>query len=98
MTNTTTATRNRAIKATLSKAFPGIKVTVRGDRGTAAGYVSAHVHYAPASFTASDELTALAITLLERAGVNLGHRYTDDTCQFSTTDLSLKFDRPREAA
>lgn len=41
------STRNRLIKKILGEAFGQGKVTVRGSRGTAYGWVSVHINYSP---------------------------------------------------
>ena len=53
---TTTAERNRALKSIMSKAFAPHKVTVRGSRGTAYGWVRLHIAYSPRNRREAQEL------------------------------------------
>lgn len=87
------ANRNRAIKKTLAAVFGRDKVTVRGDRGTAYGYASVHINHSPRDFEQLDQLRTLCRQLLIKANIDLGHRYTDDTCQNTCDEVSIRFGR-----
>jgi hypothetical protein len=52
------AERNRAIKKILETAFGRGKVTVKGSRGTAYGWVTVHIAHAPRNRQELQELTA----------------------------------------
>lgn len=68
----TTAERNRLIKRVVSKAFPGIKVTVRGGRGTANGWVDIDIDWTPRDTDQRRELEALVWQLMDAAKLS-GH-------------------------
>jgi hypothetical protein len=89
------AVRNRAIKATLERAFGKGKVTVRGDRGTAYGWVSVKIDYTPMDRDTYNELERLAKQLLRAAKIDLGRTYTDDTCQYTTDKCNISLNTPR---
>ena len=89
------AARNRAIKRTLEQAFGRGKVTVRGSRGTGYGYVSVHVDWTPLDVDARREMEAQCYALLRAAKIDLGRRYTDDTCQYTCTECSIRFNTAR---
>lgn len=84
-------TRNRDIKKTLERAFGRGKVTVRGARGTGYGHVSVHIDYTPLDTEVSRELEVKCKALLRAAKIDLGHVYTDDTCQYSTDKCHISF-------
>lgn len=66
----TTAERNRAIKRVVSDAFPGRRVTVRGSRGTAYGWVRVKIDWTPLDCEKAREMTALIWQLLTAAGLD----------------------------
>lgn len=72
------AERNRKIKQVLSQAFGAGKVTVRGSRGTATGWVSISIAYAPKNAEESRELTAKVWELFRAAKINIGTYGYDD--------------------
>jgi len=88
-------TRNRAIKRTLSAAFAPHKVTVRGSRGTSYGWATVHIAYSPLDIDEAGKLRALAYKLLRLANIDLGSRYTDDTCEHTAPEVRVEFNRPR---
>lgn len=90
-----TATRNRAIKKTLQAAFGRDKVTVRGDRGTAYGWVSVKIDWTPLDSDKAQEMRGLCVRLLRAANIELGRTYTDDTCQTETHKCSIDFNPSR---
>jgi len=89
------AARNRAIKKTLAAVFGKNKVSVRGHRGTAHGWVSIDIDYTPRDPEARQELRTLCKTLLRKANIDLGFTYTDDTCQYTSDQCHLNFNRSR---
>ena len=89
------AARNRAIKSTLEKAFGRGKVTVRGSRGTGYGYVSVQIDWTPLDSDKAGEMREQCYALLRAANVDLGRRYTDDTCQYTCTECSISFNAAR---
>ncbi len=89
------AARNRAIKASMEEVFGRGKVRVGGSRGTAWGYVKVTIDHTPLDW---DAARLLATKLKERMrddGIDLGHAYTDDTCQYDTDQCRIEFNRCR---
>ena len=72
------AERNRQIKKLVSKAFAPHKVTVRGHRGTAFGWVSINIDYAPRDWRERQELNAQVCRLLDTAKLEVGTFGYDD--------------------
>lgn len=71
------ATRNRTIKTVLTKAFgPGVRV--RGSRGTAYGWVTVKIPYAPRTRAEREELVRKIWQLFGAAGVEIGTYGYDD--------------------
>jgi len=95
MAQSQTAVRNRAIKTTLEAAFGKGKVSVRGSRGTAYGYVTAYVDWTPLDCEQSDRMHAQCKALLRAAGIDLGRAYTDDTCQWECDKTRIEFNAAR---
>lgn len=87
------AQRNRAIKKTLEQAFGRGKVRVRGSRGTAYGYVHVYIDHKPRDWEDASKLVDLCKRLLRAAKVDLGFAYTDDTCQHTTDQCRISFER-----
>jgi hypothetical protein len=90
-----TAIRNRAIKTTLEAAFGKGKVRVHGSRGTAYGYVTAHIDWTPLDVEQRERMEVHCRALLVAAKIDLGRAYTDDTCEFETDTCSLSFNTCR---
>ena len=67
-----TAERNRALKKVLEQAFGRGKVRVRGSRGTAYGWVTCNIAYAPRNWSEAKGLDALVMRLLAAAGIQIG--------------------------
>jgi hypothetical protein len=95
MTGSKIAARNRQIKAVLERAFGRGKVTVRGERGTAYGYVRVRIDHTPLDWDSAGRLKGQCKALLRAAGVDLGLAYTDDTCQETTDQCRIEFNRCR---
>ncbi len=72
------ANRNRQIKKVLEQAFGRGKVTVRGSRGTAYGWVTVNIDYAPRSRDEERELTAKVWQLFAAAKIEIGTFGYDD--------------------
>ncbi|MDE2103948.1 MAG: hypothetical protein KGL39_42320 [Patescibacteria group bacterium] len=89
------ATRNRMIKKTLELAFGRGKVRVRGSRGTSYGYVTVNIDWTPLDHDKAREMRGLCKQLLRAAGIDLGHAYADDTCQWETDRCTIEFNRAR---
>ena len=68
----TTAERNRKIKTILSQAFGTGKVNVRGSRGTAYGWVTVKIQYAPRDAVERHELISMIWKLFDKAGIEIG--------------------------
>ena len=89
------AERNRAIKRTLESAFGRGKVSVRGSRGTAYGWVHVSIDWTPIDSDQSGRMQAECKRLLIAAGIDLGHSFTDDTCQWESDQCHLGFNAAR---
>ena len=74
----TTAQRNRSIKALISKAFAGHKVSVRGSRGTGYGWVHLAIGYSPRNWSEQRELDAHIMQLLAAAKIEIDTYGYDD--------------------
>lgn len=74
----TYAERNRAIKKMLVKAFAPHKVTVKGDRGTAAGWVKIKIDYRPKDRDERDKLKAKIWELFAATKISIGTYGYDD--------------------
>lgn len=70
--NQTIAERNRALKKLLLKAFGAGKVRVRGSRGTAYGWVTCDIAYAPRDWSEAKALEAKVMRLIAVAGIKIG--------------------------
>jgi len=94
----TTAERNRAIKALLSKAFAGYGVSVKGSRGTSHGWVSINIGYAPRNSGEQRELKAQIMQLLTAAKIEIGtYGYDDPGSDYGYgKKISINFDRLRD--
>lgn len=89
------AARNRAIKRVLGQVFGRDKVRVRGSRGTGYGYVRVQIDHTPRDWEQSAELQRQCKALLRASKVDLGFSYTDDTCQHTSDQCSISFNRSR---
>ena len=87
--------RNRLIKKTLVAAFVGRKVSVRGDRGTAYGWVSIKVDWTPLDCDQSNEMRRQVIGLLKTAGVKFSQYWPDDNTNEPRDEVSLSFNQSR---
>jgi hypothetical protein len=67
---TNIAERNRAIKKTLEQAYGRGNVRVRGDRGTAYGWVNVRIDQTPLDMDQAREMKAEVWTLLDAAGLS----------------------------
>lgn len=72
------AERNRQIKKALTAAFKPHKVTVKGSRGTATGWVSIKIDYRPRDRDELTELKAKVWQLFAAAGIKIGTYGYDD--------------------
>lgn len=86
--------RNRQIKKLLSRAFPGIKVTVRASYA-GSGNARAHIDFTPFDRDQSNELVSLCWDLIKAAKIEVGTHYTDDMCDTRTPDVRIEFNWPR---
>jgi hypothetical protein len=71
------AERNRLIKKILVKSF-GAGVTVRGSRGTAYGWVTVNIPYAPRDREHRRQIEALIWKMFDQAGISIGTYGYDD--------------------
>jgi hypothetical protein len=72
------AARNRQIKKTLEQAFGRGKVSVRGDRGTAYGWVDVKINHTPRTWEVARELRAHVMALLDAAKIQIGRYDSGD--------------------
>lgn len=72
------AERNRKIKQVLSQAFGTGKVSVRGSRGTAYGWVTIDIAYAPKDREEQEKLKAKVWDLFKAANITIGTYGYDD--------------------
>lgn len=95
----THAERNRAIKKTLETAFGKGKVRVRGDRGTAYGWVNVSIDWTPLDAEQSGEMRRLVQQLIAKsdAGKQIGtYGYDDAGSDYGYgSKLSISFNSPR---
>lgn len=97
--SSTTATLNRDIKRVLTNAFGKGKVSVRGDRGTAYGWVNVKIDWTPRDADQASEMRGHVMSLLAKAGL-LGrvgtYGYDDPGSDYGYGNrLSLSFNTPR---
>ncbi len=89
------AARNRAIKKTLELAFGRGKVSLRGSRGTAYGWVSVNIDWTPRDVEQRGEMTEQVNKLLDAAGLlkEIGtYGYDDPGSDYGYgTRMSLNF-------
>ena len=85
------AERNRQIKKLVKRAFPGYKVSVTGGRGTATGWVDIEIDYQPLDSDQSQELKGLVARLLDKAGIEFFHHWSDDNSDTARPDRSITF-------
>lgn len=95
----TIAERNRALKKILETAFGRGKVSVRGSRGTAYGYVTASIDWTPLDVDQRREMEALVWQLIRKAGIDkhIGtYGYDDPGSDYGYgSELSIGFNSPR---
>ena len=72
------AERNRAIKKLLEQAFGRGKVTVKGSRGTAYGWVRVHIAYSPRNNREAQELRSEVSRLIKVGKIEIGTYGYDD--------------------
>lgn len=72
------AERNRKIKQVLTAAFGAGKVTVRGSKGSAYGWVHVNIAYAPKDTAEHDELKSKVWDLFRAAKIEIGTYGYDD--------------------
>lgn len=94
------AERNRALKSIMAKAFAPHKVSVRGSRGTAYGWVSLHIAYAPRNRREAEELRAKVWKVIRAAKIEIGtYGYDDPGSDYGHgSTIHIDFDQCRERA
>ena|SRR5260221_8413264 len=94
------AERNRAIKKVLEQAFGRGKVTVRGSRGTAYGWVRVHIAYSPRNRRESQELRSQVSQLIKAARIVIDtYGYDDPGSDYGFgSKINVDFDPCREQA
>lgn len=99
MRTMTIAERNRAIKRTLESAFGKGKVSVRGSRGTAYGWVNAEIDWTPRDIDQASEMKTHVWALLTAAKLDseIGtYGYDDPGSDYGYGNkLSISFNSPR---
>jgi hypothetical protein len=94
------AERNRALKKTLEQAFGRGKVSVRGHRGTARGWATVDISYAPRNRREAEELRGKVWELIRAAKVGIDtYGYDDPGSDYGHGSmLHINFDPYREKA
>ena len=94
------ATRNRQIKKVLSEAFAPHKVSVKGSRGTAYGWVRVHIGFAPRNIRERQELYSQVNRLIAAAKIEIGtYGYDDPGSDYGYgKTINIDFDACREKA
>jgi len=92
------AERNRELKKTLEAAFGRGKVTVKGSRGTAYGWVTVNIAYAPRDSKERDELKAKVWELIRKASIQIGtYGYDDPGSDYGFgSKMHLNFEQCRD--
>jgi hypothetical protein len=95
-----TAERNRNLKKVLEQAFGKGKVSVTGSRGTAYGWVKAHIHYSPRNQREAQELRSHVHALIKAAKIEIGtYGYDDPGSDYGYgSKINIDFDTYREKA
>lgn len=90
------AERNRSLKKVLEGAFGKGNVRVKGSRGTAYGWVTCNMAYAPRNRREWQELQVLCNQLIDAAGIKVG---TYDSADYgSGREIHFNFEDCREKA
>lgn len=94
------AERNRALKRVMENAFGRGKVAVRGSRGTAYGWVTLRIAYAPRNRREAEELRAEVWRLIRAAKIEIGtYGYDDPGSDYGYgSTISINFEPYREKA
>ncbi len=94
------AVRNRMIKKVLETAFGHGKVTVRGSRGTAYGWVTVRINHAPRNNRETRELRSLVSSLIASADIKIGtYGYDDPGSDYGyDSTININFADCRETA
>lgn len=90
------AERNREIKKVLTKAFGAGKVTVKGSRGTAYGWVRVNIAYAPKDTAERDALKAKVWDLFKAAKIEIDTYGYDDPGSDYGSKMHLDFEQCRD--
>ena len=95
-----TAERNRQIKQLLKKAFEGKKISVKGSRGTAHGWVRVRIGYSPRNTAECRDLESKVKQLISAAGIEIGtYGYDDPGSDYGYGQtININFDELREKA
>ena len=96
----TVAERNRALKSIMSKAFAPHKVTVRGSRGTAYGWVDLHIAYSPRNRREGEELRQKVWAVINENKISIdSYGYDDPGSDYGHgSKIHIGFDAYREQA
>jgi hypothetical protein len=94
------AARNRSLKTVIAKAFAPHKVTVRGSRGTAYGWVRVHIAYAPRNKRETQELRAIVWNVIRDNNITIDtYGYDDPGSDYGHgSKIHIDFDACREQA
>ena len=96
----TVAERNRALKSVMAKAFAPHKVSVRGSRGTAYGWVDLHIAYAPRNRREGEELRQKVWSIIRENKISIdSYGYDDPGSDYGHgSKIHIGFDAYREQA
>jgi hypothetical protein len=92
------AERNRNLKKTLETAFGRGKVTVKGSKGTAYGWVTVNIAYAPKDTAERDALKSKVWELIRTAKIHIGtYGYDDPGSDYGYgSKMHLNFEQCRD--
>ena len=96
----TVAERNKALKSAITKAFAPHKVSVRGSRGTAYGWVRLHIAYAPRNRREAQDLRQQVWAVINASKITIDtYGYDDPGSDYGHgSKIHIDFDGWREQA
>ena len=94
------AERNRLLKKVIAAAFAPHKVSVRGSRGTAYGWVRVHIEYAPRNWREAEEVRKAVWAVINANKIEIGtYGYDDPGSDYGHgSKIHIDFERCRETA
>lgn len=92
------AARNRQIKKVVEQAFGRGKVSVRGSRGSAYGWVTVDIAHAPRNWEQSRELSRQVMALLKAAKIEIGTYGSPGGDYGCGREIHINFERIEQVA